>query len=313
MTLPTFTSLERFKMAISFCAATYNRFPLLKKLLKSIRDGIGNYPYEIVIADGGSTDGTLEYLRKQEDVKLIEIGKPSGSIKALNKSFKKAKYEYITFPNDDMELVPEVIIKCCNLLDKYPEVAMVSPKMIESTRSNFPNIGIWKNRLIISKLHIIRSDIFKKIGFLSEKFKTYYVDADSTLDVLNLGHVTLFSREVGAIHFRVHDTTRKVNVSDDVAVKKESDLYEQKWRELETKLHSSFLQNKKNFLFWSLQNKMRESHIMKKLMEKDQPFAINLFDWVLQRCVIFEAKEYTHFKDFYLAQKIPEEVLKKRN
>ena len=49
---------------------------------------------------------------------------------------------------------------------------------------------------------------------------------------------------------------------------------------------------------------------MKRLMKKDSPFAIRFFDWLLQRCVIYEAKEYKKFKDFYLAQKLPEEVLK---
>lgn len=76
-------------MAISICIPTSNRLEHLKKLIKSVRDGIEDYPYEFIIADGGSTDGTIEYLKKQKDAKLIEMGKQTGGIEAS--FFRKEK------------------------------------------------------------------------------------------------------------------------------------------------------------------------------------------------------------------------------
>ena len=69
-------------MGISFCIATYNRLPHLKCLLNSIFEGFGDYPYEVIVADGGSTDGSLEYMRNLANIKLIEQKKLTGAIKA---------------------------------------------------------------------------------------------------------------------------------------------------------------------------------------------------------------------------------------
>lgn len=297
-------------MALSFCIPTYNRLPHIKKLIESIRENIGNYTYEIIVADGGSTDGTIEYLKKQTDVKLIEQGKLTGSIKAFNIAFKKAKYEYIFWPSDDFIVNSKVLIKCCNLMDKHPEIGMVSPKFVESTYSNFPNISRWENKLIISKTHIFRTSVLKELGYFDEKFRTYYVDADSSFDVLYHGYVTLFSREAGAIHLRLHDETRKSNVNA-VREKEEYEYYVKKWENLDKSLRPSAFKRFRARAFGFIQSWIQENSIMKRMMKNDNEIAINLFDWLLQRCVVYDAKEYTGLKGFYLAQKLPKEALRR--
>ena len=298
-------------MGLSFCIPTYNRLTHIKKLIESIRESIGEYPYEIIIGDGGSTDGTIEYLKKQKDVVLIEIRELTGSIKAFNICFKKVKYDYVFWASDDFIIDSKVLIKCCELMDKYTEIGMISPKFVELTKSNFPNVGSWEFLLILSKTHIFRTSVLKQIGYLDEKFRTYWVDADSHLAVLNLGHVTLFTREKGVIHTRVHDETRKSNIQTKKAAEEEFMYYKKKWNFINTHLETSYFKRFKAKLFWSLHDKLRESCIMKNLMKKENPFAINIVDWLLQRSIIFEAKKFRHLKDFYLAQRISN--IKKEN
>ena len=61
---------------VSIVTGTYNRIDSLKRMVKSVRSSVGlGIPYELVIVEGGSTDGSLEWLRKQPDVVLIEQGK----------------------------------------------------------------------------------------------------------------------------------------------------------------------------------------------------------------------------------------------
>jgi len=292
-------------MALSVCIPTYNRLPHFKKFIDSFRKGIGSYPYEIIVADGGSTDGTIEYLKKQKDVKLIEQGKLTGSIKAFNTCFKQAKYEFIFWPSDDFIVNAEELIKCCNLMEKYPEIGMISPKLVETKRFNYPNIGTWKHKLVLSKTHVFRTSVLKEIGFLNEEFRTYYIDVDSHLAVLDKGYVTMFTKGIGVYHTRIEDETRESNVFSNELVKKEEEFYNKKWKYLDAGLSTSSFKIKKAFLFWSLHNKLRDSRIFQSLMKREQPFATNLFDWILQRCLIFEAVEYRGLKGFYLAQKIP--------
>ena len=105
---------------ISICIPTYNRLPLLKECLKSIFDGFSkkDYPYEVIIADGGSTDGTLEYLRKLDNITLIEQGELTGAIKADNICFKVAKGDFLLPYADDFRVNADVIIKACKLMEK---------------------------------------------------------------------------------------------------------------------------------------------------------------------------------------------------
>jgi len=292
-------------MAISICVPTYNRLIHIKKLIDSIREGIGDYPYEIIVGDGGSNDGTIEYLKNQKDVTLVQMGGLTGCVKAYNACFKKMKYEYVFWPSDDFIVDSKVLIKCCEIMDKYPEIGLVSPKFVELTRSNFPNVGSWKQILVLSKTHVFRTSVLKKIGYLNERFRTYYPDTDSHLAVLDLGYVTLFAREAGALHTRIVDEVRKSNILDKKIAQEQFEYYVQKWEKLNSRLHVSAFKKYKVLMFRALEDKLRNSRIMQNLMKRNEPFAINLFDWVLQRCVIFEAKEYNHLKDFYLAQKFP--------
>ena len=127
---------------LSICIPTYNRISFLKQCLNSIFEGIGSYPYEIVIADGGSTDGTIEYLKSLDNIKLIEQGKLTGAIKAVNECFKKAKGDFVYFPNDDFEIKSEILIKCCKLMEKEKDIGIVAPKIQEPRFGNLPGVTV---------------------------------------------------------------------------------------------------------------------------------------------------------------------------
>ena len=51
----------------------YNRIATLKGCIQSIRDTAGHPDYEIVVVDGGSDDGSLEWLEQQPDVRLLKL------------------------------------------------------------------------------------------------------------------------------------------------------------------------------------------------------------------------------------------------
>jgi len=296
-------------MSISICIPTYNRLEYLKKCLSSILDGIGNYPYELIIADGGSTDGTIEYLENlgNDNLTLIKQGKLVGASRAWNACFKKAKNEYVFWPCDDYIINPNVILNCCKIMDKYPEIGLASPKFIEATLSNFPNIGSWQYLIVLSKTHVFRNSVLKEIGFFDDNFKTYYIDVDSHIAVLNLGYTTLFTREVGIIHNRFFDEIRKKNIQNKTVAKSELDYYKQKWKKLDDRLIASYPKRFKAKVAWSIHDRLRQFGLMQKFMKNNHPFAIKMLDWFLQKSVIFEAKEFRHLKDFYLAQRIPPE------
>lgn len=117
------------RVAVVF--GTYNRVEMLKHAVASVRTAVGALSYTMFIVDGGSTDGTRDWLRHQADVKLIEQEGPlTGAVRAFNLGFAAAvddNYDFVVHLNDDAEIVtPGAIVKACEILradERIGEVA----------------------------------------------------------------------------------------------------------------------------------------------------------------------------------------------
>ena len=297
---------------MSICIPTYNRLPDLKQLLTSIFMGFEgtDYPYEVIIADGGSTDGTLEYLRDLDKIKLIEQGKLIGTVKAVNACLEIAKGDYIFTANDDFVIVPDVLIKCCKFMDREKQIGFVAPKIQEPRYGNLPGVTVKKYWILLSKIGIFRASVLKEINYFDENYRTYYVDDDNFLSVMKLGYTTIFSREVGVIHYRVRDENineaRAIN-QDDRRVAKDHKHLIQKWFKLEENIEkylNSYPSKKDRATFFTyICNKIYYSKSLAPIVPRW------LYDWFLEKVIIFKDENYRNMNNFYLAQKYPKELI----
>ncbi len=86
---------------ISIVTITYNSEKTLEKTIKSILSQSFT-DYEYIIIDGGSTDGTLNIIKKYEDKITYWISEPDDGIyDAMNKGILKATGEWIHLLNSD--------------------------------------------------------------------------------------------------------------------------------------------------------------------------------------------------------------------
>ena len=103
---------------------------MLEDCLKSVKSGKGNLAVQIIVVDNGSTDGSLEMIRrKYSDVLLIESGENLGFAKANNLAIKFVKSPLILFLNSDTIIQEKALTGMVNFLDENPSVGAVGCKI----------------------------------------------------------------------------------------------------------------------------------------------------------------------------------------
>ncbi|MCL5292010.1 MAG: glycosyltransferase [Actinobacteria bacterium] len=117
-------AIDSNKPLVSITTPSFNQGKFIEDTIKSVLEQ--DYPnIEYIVVDGGSTDNTLDILKRYED-RLIWISEPDeGQSDAINKGFKMAKGEIIAWLNSDDIYMPGAISTAVDFLVKRPDVVMV--------------------------------------------------------------------------------------------------------------------------------------------------------------------------------------------
>ena len=114
---------------ISVVIPSFNMARYIDETLKSIVNQ--DYPnIECIVMDGGSTDGTLEILKKYEKQITWISEKDKGQSDAINKGLSKATGDILTYLNADDVYEPGCFQKLADYFQKYPETKWVYGKCL---------------------------------------------------------------------------------------------------------------------------------------------------------------------------------------
>lgn len=114
-------------MLLSVVSGTYNRLSLLQQMVTSVRRFLhGGIAYEIIVVDGGSTDGTLAWCQTQPDVRLIEHGRLKGAIAAFCDGAFAARGKYVLLANDDVEFIDYSLLGAIAYLEEHMSCGAVA-------------------------------------------------------------------------------------------------------------------------------------------------------------------------------------------
>jgi glycosyltransferase involved in cell wall biosynthesis len=114
-------------MKVSIITPSYNQAEFIERTIQSILGQ--NYPdLEYIIMDGGSTDGTIEILKKYSDKIIWKSEKDNGQSDAINKGLRLATGNIVAFLNSDDTYQPMTISKVVDFFKKNPDKKWVYGK-----------------------------------------------------------------------------------------------------------------------------------------------------------------------------------------
>lgn len=180
---------------VSIILPTYNEERTIGKMIKEIKSMKKNYTYEVIIADGGSSDKTVE-IAKREGAKVIEFRKKRGKGADFKDAALKSRGDYIVQIDADYQFKPKEINLLVKALDDGYDIAI--GKRIDQgdapfirTLGNFllsVATSLACRRYIVDSLagfKAIRSDKFRKLK-ISEKHFGY--EAETVIKSIRLGY-----------------------------------------------------------------------------------------------------------------------------
>lgn len=95
-------------MDLSIIILSFNSKTDLQRLLQSVFASVGNFSFEVIVVDNGSTDGTLDSLKRLKDLKYKDLkiiaNKNNGFSHGNNLGIKQAQGKYLLILNPDTEL-----------------------------------------------------------------------------------------------------------------------------------------------------------------------------------------------------------------
>ena len=141
-------------MKLSVIVPCKNEAGNVNKLSEIIKSTLKDISSEIIFIDDGSTDNTLEELKKIDDIKIISFSKNFNKEAAIYAGLKNSIGEYTCIIDGDLQQDPKYLIKMLNELEKhdFDQVVMVNKK-----RKEFFLTKIFKK--IFYKLMNIISDV----------------------------------------------------------------------------------------------------------------------------------------------------------
>lgn len=210
------------KPILSIVLGSYNRLNFLRATLESVRKDVQNISHEIIVVDGGSTDGSVHFLAKQKDVITIiqhNRGKWRGKPVErrswgyfMNLGFKASQGKYILMISDDCLIVPGAVSNGISLFEQRIANGENIGAMAFYWR-NWPDqkdywVGItFGQKMFVNHGLYLRSAL-ETVNWLDEDSYTFYhADGDVSLKLWENNFQVIESPDSYIEHFR-HSITK---------------------------------------------------------------------------------------------------------
>ena len=209
-------------LKISIITPSFNQGLYLEQTILSVLNQ--NYPnLEYIIIDGGSSDNSIEIIKKYEQHLTYWISeKDKGQSDAINKGLKKITGDIFNWLNSDDYYEPNTLQKVAHAFSS-PEINIVSGTgrlfQGDTTTGYTRGVDVYGHNLAktIGLLRMdqpetfYRTSVLKKIGQLNTEFH-YLMDRDWWLKyLLTYGLTGICKLEDMMVNYRLHDKSKSLS------------------------------------------------------------------------------------------------------
>lgn len=209
-------------MRLAAVIPQWNRADLLQTLLDNLKQQTRAFD-EIIVADNGSTDDSVEIARGA-GARVIGLAKNLGFAAAVNRGIEASGADWIAILNNDVTLAPDWAATLIEAAEKNGAwfasgkiLRAGNPAIIDGTFDEIsrggcawrcgqgkPDSAVWNKprpvRFVAMTAAVFRRELFDEIGLLDENFGSYLEDVDFGLRCALAGRAGFYEPSAVAWH-----------------------------------------------------------------------------------------------------------------
>ena len=228
---------------LSIIIVNYNVTQLLRNCLFSIEKYLENIIYEVIVIDNKSTDSSWgDLIPEFPKVHFIASETNDGFAKANNKAVESAQGEYLLILNPDTEIEGFYMDEVLDFADSKPQFGCLGVRMHDANgvflpeskrsipdmfnsfeklftkfkknnsksyyRNDIGEFEVAEVEVITGAFFLVKTDVYKKIGGLDEKYFMYGEDIDICYTLLNHGYQNYYYGKASILHHKGESTIK---------------------------------------------------------------------------------------------------------
>ena len=185
------------KKLVTIILINWNSYQYTKQCIDSIKKNTSYRPYEIILIDNGSTDGSIEKIEKGfPKIQIIRNSKNKGFSYAVNQGYREGKGECLCQLNTDTLLTEGWLSEMAKAMESDKKIGVVGVKEISeqllSDKAALEEIKKMPNRekSSVPVGWMIRKKMLRDIGYLDVQnfFPAYGEEIDWNLRAKKAGY-----------------------------------------------------------------------------------------------------------------------------
>ncbi len=210
---------------VSIVMPVFNKLAFTQKAIESVRNNSGKVPFELIVVDNASSDGTAEYLASlRGTVKAWRNEENLGFARATNQGALLAHGDFLVFLNNDTEVQPGWLNALVDELTNKPQTGIVGGRLLYPDGTiQHAGVAIGRDQIPFHIHHRLPADHplvsmrrsfpvvtaacaavrrleFYRLGMLDEEFVNGHEDIDLCLRYGKKGQEAIYRPDCVVVH-----------------------------------------------------------------------------------------------------------------